>query len=83
MTPELSPMTRRDRNKLAVARLRARRRLGLALRTIRTQREWLDALEELRYLDPFERTIAKAEVAAIEKYLDDQLGGKHDFGATR
>jgi hypothetical protein len=74
------------KRKHAVARnqrMRARRRLGLVMRTIGTQREWLDGLEELRYLDPFERTIAKAEVAAIEKYLGDHLGGKHDFAASR
>jgi hypothetical protein len=73
MTPEFSPMTRRDRNKLAVARLRGRRRLGLVLRTIRVQREWLDALEARGYLDPWDRTIAEAEVAAIEKCLGDHL----------
>jgi hypothetical protein len=61
-------------------RMRARRRLGLVLREIKVQREWLDVLEEGRHLDPFERTMAKAEVAAIEKYLGDHLGGKHaDF----
>jgi hypothetical protein len=74
---------RQQQNRDAQARRRARRRLGLAVRTIRTQREWLDRLEELRYLDPFERTSATAEVAAIEKYLDDHLGGKHDFADTR
>jgi hypothetical protein len=54
--------------------------VGLVLREIKVQREWLDVLEEGRHLDPFERTMAKAEVAAIEKYLGDHLGGKHaDF----
>jgi len=54
-------------------RMRARRRLGLVMRTIPIQREWLDELEDRGYLDPFDRTIAKAEVAAIGKCLEDWL----------
>jgi hypothetical protein len=34
-------------------RMRARRRLGLVMRTLPFQREWLDVLEERGYLDPF------------------------------
>jgi hypothetical protein len=61
-------------------RMRARRRLGLVMRTLPLQREWLDALETRGYLDPFDRTIAKAEVEAVRKFLGGVL---HPASASR
>jgi hypothetical protein len=55
----------------------------LVTRRLELEPEWLDALETRRYLDPFDRTIAKAEVAALKRFLQDHLGGQHDFAATR
>jgi hypothetical protein len=52
-------------------------------RRLELEPEWLDALEARGYLDPFDRTIAKAEVAALKRYLENNLGGKNEFGATR
>jgi hypothetical protein len=81
LKPERS--ARQDQNRNAQARRRARRRLRLVTRRLELEPEWLDALETRRYLDPFDRTIAKAEVAAVRKFLEDHLGGEHDFAATR
>jgi hypothetical protein len=91
LKPERS--ARQDQNRDAQARARARRRLRVVTRQIALEPEWLDALEERGYLDPFERTIATAEIVAVRKLLADQLGGgwqiepslggKHDFAATR
>jgi hypothetical protein len=43
---------RRQQRAARNQRMRARRRLGLVMRTLPLQREWLDGLEERGYLDP-------------------------------
>jgi hypothetical protein len=52
---------RAARNRL----MRARRRLGLVMRTLPLQREWLDALEERGCLDPDRRGNRVDEADAI------------------
>jgi hypothetical protein len=47
--------TRHTKSADLTRRMRARRRLGMVIRRIEVQREWLDALEERGYLDPFKR----------------------------
>jgi IS5 family transposase len=74
---------RQHQNRLAKRRARARRRLRVVTRRIELQPEWLDALETRGYLNPFDRTIAKAEVEAVRKFLAANLGGKHDFAPAR
>jgi hypothetical protein len=74
---------RQQQNRDAQARWRARRRLRVVTRRLELEPEWLDALETRKYLDPFDRTIAKAEVSALKRFLQDHLGGKHDFADTR
>jgi hypothetical protein len=74
LKPERS--ARQDQNRAAQARRRARRRRRVVTRRLELEPEWLDALEERGYLNPFNRTIAKAEVAAMRTFLGDALGRK-------
>jgi hypothetical protein len=64
---------KRNRDRRAQQACRDRRRRGVVTRRMQFEREWLDALEERGYLNPFDRTIAPAEVEAMRKFLDDQL----------
>jgi hypothetical protein len=82
LKPERS--ARQDQNRDAQARQRARRRARVVSRRLELKPEWLDELEERGYLNPFKRTIAEAEVAAVRKFLGDHLlGGKHDSAPAR
>jgi hypothetical protein len=64
---------KRNRDRRAQQARRDRRRAGVVTRRMQFEHEWLDALEERGYLNPFDRTIALAEVDAMRKFLDDQL----------
>jgi hypothetical protein len=67
---------RQEQNRSAQARWRMRRRLRLVTRQITLEPEWLDALEVRGYLDPFDRTLAKAEIAAVRKFMGEHSGQK-------